>query len=50
MDIDYQYGDLSDDEIAEHMANRDAEERIAREQDDRRWSKARQFRFQGGMC
>ncbi len=48
--IDYTYSDLSEGEIAAHIAQMKAEAEKERKQEAQRMEKARAFRFSGGLC
>ncbi|MFO0884835.1 MAG: hypothetical protein U0894_11725 [Pirellulales bacterium] len=50
MEIDYSDTQLPWDELSELLARRKKEAEADAKQNRERWQKARNFRFQGGMC
>jgi len=48
-EIDYEYTQLGDTELAEHLERLRIQELAEVEAERRRWAKARSFRFSGGM-
>jgi len=50
MHIDYEYSDLSDDEIQQHIEVEKKERQKEHEQYNKRIEKAHNFRFVAGFC
>ena len=48
-EIDYEYSQLSDSELAEHLERLRHQEHAEAGAEERRWAKTRNFHFSGGL-